>query len=97
MSRVRTIIKLEFSDDNRLHVYPLGGKQHCEYETDASQPVRRDISLPLRIIKIDDIARRGRHEDQYPVNDRHSDDLEALGSNRPVVQPDSATAMIKEC
>lgn len=85
-SHVRTIIQLESSDDNRLHVYPLGGKEHCKHEADPSQPVCRDISLSLRIIKVDDIARRWRHEDQYPVNDRHGDGFEVLVADRPDIE-----------
>lgn len=86
MSHVRTIIELEFSHDNGLHVYPLGGKEHCKNKADSSQPVCRDISLPLRIIKVDNIARRWRYEDQHPVNDRHGDVLEVLDSDRPEVK-----------
>lgn len=81
LSHVRTIVELESSDDNGLHIYPLGCEEHCKYEADSSQPVCRDISLPLGIIKVDDIARRWRYEDQYPVNDRHGDNLEILGSD----------------
>lgn len=86
MSYIRTIIKLEFPDNNGLHIYPLGGKEHCKDKADSSQPICRDISLPLRIIKVDDIARRWRYEDQHPVNDRHGDDLEVLVSDRPEVK-----------
>lgn len=86
MSHVRTIIELEFSDDHGLHVHPLGGEEHRKDEADSSQPVCRYISLTLRIIKVDDITRRWRYEDQDPVNEGHGDDLEVLVSERPEVK-----------
>jgi len=79
MSHVRTIIKLELSDDNIFHVYPLGGKQHGKHKSEPSQPVRRNVNSSLRIIKVDDIAGWGRYKDQNPVNDRHGNDLEVFG------------------
>lgn len=93
MSHVRTIIELESPDDNRLHVYSLGGKEHCKNKADSSQPVGRDISLPLGIIEVDDIARRWRYEDQYSVNDRHGDDPKVLDSD----SPDIEARLSKDC
>ena len=86
MPQVRTIIKLESLDENVFHIHPLGSKKHCKHETNSSQPVCRNISSPLRIIKIDNITWRWRYEDRYPVNDRHGDDLEVLVCDGPDIE-----------